>query len=117
MYNNREYQKTPKEIKMPNYSRTQSGSATVTRVSVTNQLQTPVAANDNREGLMIFNDSDRTLLVSFGSTVSSTNFSLKIPAGGYYESGATVYTGAVHITWIDPNIDGTGAALITEMEV
>lgn len=97
-----------------NLSKTQSGSANVSSASISTTAQVAVERNDNREGLIIFNDSDQTLLVGFGDTVDADTFTLKLLAGGYYESGATVYVGPVRLVW---STTGTGQALITELEV
>lgn len=99
---------------MSSLSTSQSGSATVTRVNASDTAQTALQRNGNREGLMIYNDSDANLLVHFGGTASTTEFSVKLSAGGYYESGLTVYQGALSLVW---DAAGTGAALITELEV
>lgn len=58
------------------------------------------AAND-REGLLIVNDSVAAdLYVRFGSAAAtSTNYSLKLAKGDQYELSAIEYGGLIHAIW------------------
>lgn len=86
-----------------------SSTATLTSVSLTTSSQVLLAANTNRRGFMIYNDSLNMLFVAFAATASTTAFSTKIQAGGAYEPGID-YTGIIS------GIASTasGAARITE---
>lgn len=109
--------RTKRKIKMqPNLSRTQSNSANFFSVEILTDSQLAIASNDNREGLLIFNDSDRTALVSFVGDASADHYSFKITPQGYYETGTSTYTGAVNVVWLDEAQDGTGRVLVTELE-
>lgn len=86
--------------------------ATGTLVSVAAAITTGVLRNANtaRRGCTIFNDSTNNLFVAFAATASTTAFTVKVLAGGYYEVPER-YTGVISGIW-----DGTnGAARITEL--
>lgn len=91
-----------------NIDSTPSTSATTTTVSVGTIATQLLAANTNRKGFSIFNNSNRTLYLGTGNTVSSTsNFFAIVPANTLYEwSLATLYTGAVFAI-----ANGTNASL------
>jgi hypothetical protein len=58
---------------------------------------------------VIYNDAAGALYVKFGTAATSTDFTVKIAAGGYFELPSPVYAGA--ITGI---LDvGTGNAQVT----
>ena len=61
----------------------------------------------------IYNDSTATLYVKLGTAASTTSFTIKLEAGGYYELPAPVYDGAVQGIWSA----ATGAARLTEVTV
>lgn len=72
-----------------------------------------LAANDARAGATIYNDtSDSTnlLYVKLGSTASTTSFTIRLNAGGYYEVPYG-YNGAIDGIWVNT----TGSARITEL--
>lgn len=69
------------------------------------------AANASRRGLAIFNDSEAVLYVKFGATASSSSFTVKIAAGGYYEMPQPIYVGIVDGIWASAN----GNARVTEL--
>ena len=70
-----------------------------------------LASNSERKGAAIWNDSTAILYVLLASgTASATAASVKIEAGGYYETPPT-YTGAIYGIWAS---DASGAARITE---
>jgi hypothetical protein len=88
-------------------------AATPTQSSVndTASSTTLLAANSNRLGATIYNDSDQALYVKLGGTASTSSFSCKVAAGGYYEVPFH-YTGVIDGIWA---ADSTGAARITEL--
>lgn len=88
-------------------------TATLSNVNDTASSTTLSAANGGRKGWTCFNDSTEALYVKFGATASSTSFTVKIAAGGYYEMpGDVVYRGIIDGIW---NADASGAARITEL--
>lgn len=85
------------------------GSA-VTSVTSAAADTTILAANNNRMGAAIFNDStaDLFLLLATGAA-SSTNFTVKLAAGAYYEVPFS-YHGVIKGRWASAN----GFARVTE---
>ena len=72
-------------------------SATVTRVATSTTTAALFAATGATvRGRAIFNDSAAVLYVKFGATASSTDFTVQVAAGGYYEMPPTPYGGVVH---------------------
>ena len=60
-------------------------------------------------GFMIFNDSTSILYLKYGAGASSTSFTTKVLAGGFYTDSA--YVGAVNGCWASVN----GSVKITEL--
>lgn len=90
-----------------------AGTSVVTRVDDSATNVTLKAANANRRGLYIFNDSDQILYIKFGATATITDFTVKVAAGGFYEMPpGPVYTGIVDGIWA---AGSTGAAQVTEL--
>ena len=87
-----------------------SGTSTPTTVasSITNVLI--LATNSNRKGATIWNDSTANLFIEFGVTATTSAFTVKINAGGYYELPFN-YTGVISGIWSSAN----GNALIREL--
>jgi hypothetical protein len=69
-----------------------------------------LAINLNRRGATIFNDSTARLYVKFGTAAATSNFTVILEAGGYYEVPYT-YTGAIAGIWTAAN----GNARIEEL--
>ena len=86
-------------------------SATVTPATVNSSTtsNTLLAANSNRKGASIWNNSTATLYVELGATASNTVYTVKVDAGGYYEIPYG-YTGAIAGIWSAAN----GNALVRE---
>jgi hypothetical protein len=87
-----------------------SSSSSVTSVNDSASSVQLLAANTSRLGATIFNDSSEALYVKLGTTASTTDFTVKVAADGYYEVPFN-YTGRVDGIW---SADSTGAARITE---
>ncbi|KQQ46536.1 hypothetical protein ASF69_04730 [Rhizobium sp. Leaf311] len=92
------------------------GGSTPSVVSVASATgaTTLKAANANRVGLIIANDSTAILYVLFGTgTPSATNYSFMIPAKGTtpIDRPITGYTGLVQGAWASAN----GFAMVTEI--
>jgi hypothetical protein len=89
-----------------------SSTATVNKVVAAATPTTLLAANTLRKQYKIFNDSTSVnLYVLEGvGTVSLTNYTYSVLAGGYYET-STTFTGAVTGLWAS----ATGFAMVTEL--
>jgi hypothetical protein len=91
----------------------QSTSATATRSDVAGSAAsvTVLAANANRLGATIFNDSSALLYLKAGITASATDFTWKLFPGDLLTIDATLlYTGRIDGVWAS----ATGAARVTE---
>lgn len=89
------------------------GPATGTLSSVASGVAsvTILAANAARRGAVVTNtDANALHLDLSGGTASTTSFSVKVAADGYYEVPYG-FTGAITGIWA---LDGTGSALVTE---
>lgn len=75
-----------------------AATATLSNVDVSDGANhVLLALNANRLGASFYNDSTANLFLKFGTTASSTSYTIKLAPGGYYElAGVTVtYTGVV----------------------
>ena len=86
-----------------------SSTGTLTSVSLSLTSQTFLAANANRKGFIIYNDSLNIIFLAFSATASTTAFSVKLQPGSEYEPGVD-YTGVIS----GIASAATGAARITE---
>ncbi len=87
--------------------------STTTQTSVTSSATnvTVLAANANRLGATVHNDSTQVVYLLLGSgTASSTNFTVKMASGGYYEI-PFLFSGAIKGIWASAN----GFARVTEI--
>jgi len=91
---------------------TRPATSTVTTVADAAANATLLAANANRLGASIQNDSSAVLYVKFGATASSTDYTVRMVQNSYFEVPFW-YTGRIDGIWAsDPN---DGAARITEL--
>ena len=92
----------------------QGSSSTGTNSSVagtTSASTTILASNTARVGASIFNDSTAVLYLSRGATCATTNYSVQVQPGGFYELPETnVYTGVITGVWAS----AVGNARVTE---
>lgn len=90
-------------------------SGTISSVNDTNVAGTILAANENRKGATFYNTSTAILYLALANTTpSSTNCTVAIAPGGYYELPVCqggVYTGIVKGIWAS---DQSGVCLVTE---
>ncbi|MBA3678576.1 hypothetical protein H0W80_00010 [Candidatus Saccharibacteria bacterium] len=70
-----------------------------------------LAANTQRLGASIFNDSTATLYVKMGTTASTTSHTVQLVGGAFYELPEPMYLGIVTGIWAS----ATGSARISEM--
>ncbi len=61
----------------------------------------------NVRGLFFFNHSAASMFLKFGSGASTTNFSVKLGSGSYYEIPYPIHTGSYTATW-----DAAGGSVI-----
>lgn len=88
-----------------------AGTATVpSPVASILTTATLLASNTSRLGATIFNDSTANLYVKFGTAASTSDFTVKLPPGAYYEV-PFLYTGVLTGTWDAIN----GNARMTEL--
>jgi len=94
-------------------SKLSSDTSSVTSVNATATSTQLLATNSSRKGFSLFNDADKACFVLFsGGTASSTNFSVKIGGGAFYDTPAVHnYRGAIQGIW---EAGPSGAMKITE---
>mgnify|MGYP001577189960 CR=1 FL=1 len=89
-----------------------AGTSAVTTVADNAASVTLLAANANRLGAVIFNDSSAALFLKLGATASSTSYTVRLTQYTGYEV-PFAYTGVIDGIWAsDPN---DGAARIVEL--
>ena len=84
-------------------------SVTLTNVASSASNVTLIAANANLKLLTVFNDSTAILYLKYGATASTTSYTVRIAAGGYFEMPQPIYTGVIDGIWASAN----GSARIT----
>jgi hypothetical protein len=90
----------------------ESVATSVTSVSASASAVTILAASSSTKGIAVYNDSTVNMYLKMGASASTTSFTVKIPAGGYYESpAAPIYTGIYTALWDS----ATGAARVTQL--
>jgi hypothetical protein len=89
---------------------TRSATGTTTSVASSASNVTILPSNANRLGATIFNDSTTILYLKLGATASTSNFTVKMQADGFYEVPFN-YTGIIDGIWSSAN----GNARITEL--
>ncbi len=77
--------------------------AAVTPVASSTSAVPLFAANARAKGRTIYNDSSAILYVAFTTGASSTNYTVQLAAGAYYEFPQPVYAGAVTGAWATAN--------------
>jgi hypothetical protein len=86
-------------------------TSTVTAVASSATVVTLQAANANRKGLLIFNDSTKNMRIKLGTGASASNYSVLMTAKAYFEVPYPAYTGDITGIWESAN----GNALVTEI--
>lgn len=87
-----------------------SGTATLSNVASSATSVTLLSSNASRLGATIVNDSTQNLFVKFGTTASSTSYTVLMIPNAYYEI-PFAYTGRVDGIWASAN----GNARVTEL--
>jgi len=89
----------------------QPTTATLTNVASSASSVSLFAANSQARVRTIWNDSTQVLYVKYGTTASSTSYTVQLAAGAYYEFPQPTYGGAVDGIWASAN----GNARLTEV--
>lgn len=88
-----------------------SATSVVTRVNSSTSSIVLIAANANREGLLLYNDSSATQYIKFGTTASLTDFTVKLTPRMFYEVASPIYVGRIDVISSSTN----GAIQVTEL--
>ncbi len=89
-----------------------STTSTITSVASSASSVSLLASNSSRLGAMFYNDSTQICFLKFGTTASSTSYTVQLGPNGYYEiPTAHIYTGAIDAIWASAN----GNMRITEL--
>lgn len=96
----------PSSVTVPSST---SATATPTSVGASITSISLLAANSSRKGTTIWNNSTANLYVELGAIATTSAFTARLGAGGYYEIPFT-YTGAISGIWDAAN----GSALVRE---
>jgi hypothetical protein len=88
-----------------------SRTSAVTNVTSAAADTTLLAANRNRIGVTVSNDSLSTLYLKYGTGASATSYTVRISSGGYWEMPPPIYTGQINGNWSAAD----GAARILEL--
>jgi hypothetical protein len=89
-----------------------AATATLSNVASSATNVTLLASNTSRKAAYIYNDSTEILYVKFGTTASSSSYTVQLGVGEYYELPAyPIYTGIIDGIWASAN----GSARITEL--
>ena len=87
-------------------------AATVTSLASAATSAQLLAANASRKGLILNNTDANAVLVKYGTTASSTSYTVRILQNGYWEMPKPIYTGRIDVIW---EADGSGSIYATEM--
>lgn len=89
-----------------------ASTAVLANVAASATSVTVLAANANRLGAIIVNDSTASCYLKYGSTASTTSYTRLLPPGAEYElPGDVIYTGIITGIWTS----ATGTARTTEL--
>jgi hypothetical protein len=86
-----------------------SGTATISQVPSATTSEVILAANANRKGATIFNDSTKILFLAAGPTAAAAAYTVQLATKAYYEVPYG-YTGVISGIWQAVN----GTAQVTE---
>lgn len=85
-------------------------SATLANVSSSASSVTVFSASAAAKGRAVYNDSTAVLYLKFGTTASTTSYTVQLASGDYFEFPQPLYGGRVDGIWASAN----GAARTTE---
>ena len=81
----------------------QDTDATLANVASSASSVTVFSANGAAKGRTVWNDSTAILYLKFGTTASSTSYTVQLAAGAYYEFPQPVFAGRVDGIWASAN--------------
>jgi hypothetical protein len=87
-------------------------SATVSSLASSASSAQLLASNTSRKGLILVNTDVNSVYVKYGTTASATDFTVLMPANGYWEMPQPIYTGRIDAIWA---ADGAGSLYYTEL--
>lgn len=90
-----------------------ASTAAVTSVNSSATSVTLLSLTAGRFSALFFNDSTAVLYIKFGTTASTSDYTVQVQPGGYYELPMPCYTGRIDGIWASAN----GACKITELTV
>lgn len=85
-------------------------TSNLTNVSASTASTQLLASTAGRKQAIFYNDSTATLYLKFGTTASTSSFTVKLFPDDYYELSLPIYTGVIHGVWSATN----GAVRVTE---
>lgn len=88
-----------------------SSVSTVSQKTVTSTVISLLSANTSRSGLIIYNNSAKSVYIGYSNAVTVANASIIIPANSFWELSSPVYTGEV---WAIAATGQTATLNITE---
>lgn len=86
-------------------------TATVANVAASASNQTALASNSIRRFMTFYNDADKACYIKFGTTASTSSFTVKLATDGFFSAPYPVYTGQVDVIW---DTAPTGSLRVTE---
>ncbi len=91
---------------------TKANSAVITTAAASLINTELLDADTEREGAIVYNNSNRPMFIKLGSAATTSSFTVKLGAFDYYEVPAG-YTGSIHAIWSDATV--VGDARVTEL--
>lgn len=86
-------------------------ASTVTRVASATSSHLLVAANSARKALYFYNDGNAQQFIKFGTTASTTDFSVRLTSQSFFEVPLPLYLGQIDVISSSTN----GAVQVTEL--
>lgn len=78
-------------------------AATLANVASSASSVTLFSASGTAHARALFNDSSAILYIKFGTTASTSSYTVQVAAGGYYEFPQQLYAGRVDGIWASAN--------------
>lgn len=88
-----------------------SSISVVTQKSVTSTVTSLLPVNVSRSGLIIYNNSTKSVYIGYDNLVTISNASIIIPSNSFWELSSPIYTGEV---WAITSVGATASLNITE---
>lgn len=88
-----------------------AATSVVTRIPSSLTNVTLAAANLDRKGLSLYNDSNASQYVKFGTTATTTDFTMVLTSKAFYEMPFPIYVGQIDVI----SSSAVGAIQVTEL--